>query len=693
MTITNPERDSSSSAPSNVEVMDTQLAQVGNFVQEDQDAPDPIQWMVRCFRGQIPKLLITGISLGAVLGLILVALVNPKYESEAIFRIAATKPFIMYQGNSMASRTFDAFVQAQLGMLSGPMLMEDSVEALKVIDPTSDMTPITFRRHLSVSESKSLITINATSNDPETAALLANTLLDTYLQAQRSQARNRGSYRLQELAKREEDLSLRLDQKNDEILALGGEYGVESAIAVHRDNLEVMETSSRRLEEVRRMITELEDYGSSSSTAITDDVLLKELVGDHALDLMLMERSNKLSELAVLELRYQPASKKVIESKAAIAILEKAMADRREQIKALKMSGEIPADAGSRQELIEELQEKLAKQKPQQRILEQEAKQMNAKILRLRSLEKESIMLRELLDETKRALEKVKLESRLDVPGSIELVSRAPLPLEAVQDRRKIFGILGFLTGIFAVIGLFVARNILLPTIRYTDDLECLDQNSPLIGQLKSLDDESISEAADMNMYRLRNSIQLSDIPPLNDKRRAKVIAVVSGSTDVRSSDIASQLASTFSTSTMETLLVETTTEDDTATNGSPGWRDYVAKDDLAVSRDSCGLNVMAIGNQIKGAEEQMSLTQVRGAVNSLSADYDVIVINVGPAAQNIAADFILTQCDIALVVTRPVSPTAGLRRTINHLKSLAPYRVRLVMSEMSAEDPKFSHL
>lgn len=670
------------------------FGQIRQFVREEPPEPDPVKWLIRGFRGEIKKLLLAGLILGMALGVLLFNLASPKYESHAVVRVAATQPFIMYEGNSMASRTFDAFVQAQVGMLAGPRLMEESAEALRATTSVDEISAIALSNQIRISESKSVIKIIATSDDPKQAQLFANTLLDSYLEAQRAQVRDRGSYRVHELKNREAELAERLRKKDDEILALGGEYGLDSAIVAHSNKLEVLQNSARDLEGIRRMIGELENTGSSSGRRIADDVLLKELVEDHALDLMLWEHGMKLSELAALELRYQPASKRIIEAKASIKVLEQAMADRREQIKTLKMNAEVPVDAKSREIRVGELREELAGVEPQHEQLEREARDLNVKIVRLRSMEKEASTLRDILDETKRALDKVQLESRLDVPGAVEVVARAPLPLEATKDHRKVFGLFGLVAGMGVIIGLFLLKLILKPTVRFTDDLECFDHEAPFVGQLQPFEAEGQGNAVDMNVYRLRNNIQLCDLPPVS-ARKARVITVSTHCESIQSNRIARELGASFTTSGLKTLVVEAcpaAISSEEARMSRSGWLHLVSKGEIAADKDGAGTSIMSNGGDREAAQAQVSLRQVRQAVGVIADQYDVVLIDVGAPSRNLAAEFIVSQSDVTVLATRPESSSASLRRALNQLKAVAPHRIRLVMSEMRMDDPKLVH-
>ncbi|MFT7213685.1 MAG: hypothetical protein ACI9XK_003944, partial [Granulosicoccus sp.] len=527
-TVTQENSSSQTAAPIGF-VGNPSLSNVSHFVDnvEALQPIDLINWLIRISRGNLTRIILTALAVGLVMAILLFFKVSPRYESQAVIRVATTQPYILYEGNSMASRTFDAFVQAQVGMLSGTILLETSVNTLKALDADFDLSPAQFQSHLRIKEDKSVIKIIAESNNALTAEQYANTILDSYLEAQRAQVRNRGSYRESELAQREVNLTRRLEAKLEEMLDLGGEYGIDSAILAHQSKIELLQNSTSLLEGLRWSIAELEAYGESSGSRIADDEALKELVDDDALDSMLFDQSLKKSELARLQLRYQPASRKVREAKIAISVLEDAMSARRNQIKTLKMSGEMPTDGASIQLKISETEEKITRFQPQHIRLEKEARELNVKIVRLKSLDKESSVLRELLDETKRTLDRVRLENRFDVPGVVEVVSRAQVPLEASKDNRFLFSLIGLIFGFGAVLSAYVARSIVQPVVRFSDDLSAM-RNAPVVaGFLKSMEDEQPQLASDLGVFRLRNNIQLSDVAPLYESRRARVIAVM----------------------------------------------------------------------------------------------------------------------------------------------------------------------
>jgi hypothetical protein len=671
------------------------LSNVSHFV-DNAEALQPIDfinWLIRISRGNLTRIILNALAVGLVMAILLFFKVSPRYESHAVIRVATTQPYILYEGNSMASRTFDAFVQAQVGMLSGTILLETSVNALKTLDADFDLSPAQFQSHLRIKEDKSVIRIIAESNSALTSEQYANTILDSYLEAQRAQVRNRGSYRERELAQREINLTQRLDAKLEEMLDLGGEYGIDSAILAHQSKIELLQNSTALLEGFRWSIAELEAYGESGGSRIADDEALKELVDDDALDSMLFDHSLKQSELARLQLRYQPASRKVREAKIAILVLEDAMSARRNQIKTLKMSGEMPTDGASIEIKISETEEKIARFQPQHKRLEEEARELNVKIVRLKSLDKESSVLRELLDETKRTLDRVRLENRFDVPGVVEVVSRAQFPLESSKDNRFLFSLAGLILGFGAVLSAYVARSIVQPVVRFSDDLSAMRNAPAVAGFLKSREDEQPQLASDLGVFRLRNNIQLSDIAPLYESRRARVIAVMGDTKLVQTDYIGMHLGEAFATSGMNTLFIQADLNAKNTDNNdtqNQGWREYLANAELTVESGRSGLWVMEVGQEQAMLDLQVSFAKVREAIAQLSNSYDVIILDLGAFSQSMASEFVLTQCDLSLLATRPGTSTGNLKRTLHEVAGLSPERVRMVMSEMLENDPKY---
>lgn len=662
--------------------------QATTYSQIAEHQPDIVGWVLRRFRGRTFTAITLAAALGTSLGALFFFSTPREFESHATIRISDAQPFIMYEGETLASSAFSTFVKAQVDMLSSPELISRAADKIRENAPDSEISAIALSRSIGVDESKNIITISASANDEISAPLYANTLVDTYFAAQQEQAREQQNFRMGELTSREADLIERLERKENEILVLGGEYGIEYVEASQASTLEMLQNSNRAIDDLIRNLNELRTYGSYTVTGIADDELLEALVEDHALDLMLFEHSKRLSELARLEIRYQPSNRRVVELRASVQILEEAMEARREQIKALKMSGEIPADAATRQERIEELEQTLSQLRPQNQTLQEAARDLQSQRTQLNTLQEEADMLKDLLQEAQIELERLTFESRVATPGLVDIISRAPIPLEPKKDSRKTMGLIGFILGFAAVVGAYLARFILLPEIRFADDLLRFDPEAPLIGRLDATSDPRMGGPA---VYRLRNNIQLAEIPAFDRNRRAKVLAVGACSTSTQSEPLAIQLAESFTAAGLRSLCIQTSSTPVQADQEYAGWHAFILDGVDSTSVTENGLHVMEGGLEDPFPDQRVSLDHVRKAVARLAEDFDVIVFDVGCYGEETANDFVVSQCDIALLTTRPSFTASPLREAVNHLKRLCPGRVRLVMTEPTAKKTAFA--
>jgi Mrp family chromosome partitioning ATPase len=551
-----------------------------------------------------------------------------------------------------------------------------------------------LQSRLNISQSKSLITLKTWQSDPAIAAIFTNTLLDTYLSMQREGTRSRVSYREQELSQREQRLLDKIKNKNAQALEIGGEYGVDSAVAAHSTTVEQLQTASKKLADYNRMITELQETGITSASLSYDKDTTRALVDDDALDEMIYDRMKLRTELIHMEDRYQPWQRNVVNSKSALAILEQSITDRRESIRALKAGADPLSSSESRSQRLQELAGKRDGAKEIYTGLRDEARILNRKIIELKFLEKESIVLRELLDETRRILDEIQLESRFDVPGVIEVVSRGQIATEPAKDTRNIFSVIAavFMVGLTLLI--YVGAAIIRPAVRFSDDLGSLALQAPLIGCLEPLgvDGESLP-SADISAHKIRNAIQLTNLEPLQAERRARIMSVVADSTDVQCDEVASRLGRSFSDSGLKTLLVNADIGLASVSNSddSHGWRELLKGDSHTVKELQPGFDYLNAGDPFCHRDENVSLNGVRAAISSLASEYDVIIFNIGVFGSTLSASLINTETDLSVLVTKPGSALASVRRAAYELNRSSQSRTRLVLSGIFPNDPFIS--
>jgi hypothetical protein len=120
-------------------------------------------------------------------------------------------------------------------------------------------------------------------------------------------------------------------------------------------------------------------------------------------------------------------------------VIEQALADRREQIRILGQTGALTdAPAGRRRQQHrgnpQPLRPHLEGQLAAARL---EARDLNRRRIELDRIEREIEESEDLLEETRRALEVIRLESGRALPGYTVLMSPPSEPLEPADDSRK----------------------------------------------------------------------------------------------------------------------------------------------------------------------------------------------------------------------------------------------------------------
>lgn len=674
-------------------VGDTTLLHVQDFIGEGRaGATNPFNWLLRTFRGKWRVLLQTCAAAAFILAAVAYNMVSPKYESEALIRIAATQPYILYQRDSMQSRHFDAFVMAQVSLLTGPTIMKNTVSNINRDNPTLSMSVPQLESIVAIEQSKSLITIKSKNSDPALAASITDALLDTYLSTHTEANRSKVNYREEELGQREQRLLEKLKTKSQEALKIGGEYGTDSAMSAHLIKIEELEVSAKLIADYNRRIDELDRLGVEGVTLAFDAETAKALVDDDALDEMIYDMTKLQRELVYLEARYQPSQSKVINAKAAIVVLEKAIKQRRESIKSINVDGDTSDTQVSFGKRMQDLQSKRDNYLGIHKRLEQEARILNRKIVELKFVEKESIVLREMLDETRRKLDEIRLESRIDVPGVVEVVSRAQTADSPVIDKRIIFAAIAAVFGAGLVAFVFIVMAVLRPRVRYSDDLLNVHALTPFLGCLDAQENlESDAFGPDFNMNKLRNLIQMSNLQPRSDTRRSKVIAVVGAVQGIECVELAQRVARSFSETGMKTLLVDADiSSEELQVSETSGWKELLARESYSVQLSKAGYSVIDRGARVNLRDENVSLGAVREAIAAVSEDYDVIIVNSGVFSVSLSASLIVSESDLTLLATNPNSATATVRKAGSELSQANGGRTRLVLTNADSSDPYF---
>ena len=164
-------------------------------------------------------------------------------------------------------------------------------------------------------------------------------------------------------------------------------------------------------------------------------------------------------------------------------------------------------------------------------------------------------------------------------------------------------------------------------------------------------------------------------------------------STDVQCDEVASRLGRSFSDSGLKTLLVNADIGLASVSNSddSHGWRELLKGDSHTVKELQPGFDYLNAGDPFCHRDENVSLNGVRAAISSLASEYDVIIFNIGVFGSTLSASLINTETDLSVLVTKPGSALASVRRAAYELNRSSQSRTRLVLSGIFPNDPFIS--
>ena len=200
-------------------------------------------------------------------------------------------------------------------------------------------------------------------------------------------------------------------------------------------------------------------------------------------------------------------------------MLDKAIEERRAQIATLGQTGALTQRDQTEKQSVDELQALLDKLQERKKI----ARGGSTRPQRSASsgsayLKEERSQARAHLDQTRGALEEVRVESRNSSPGVTEVVARGSVPDRPFEDKRKAMALVGLMGGLGFGFALVALWGLLRPTVRSEKDIAALGASVVSAGTFASADDP---------VHALRNMLHLALSRQESD--RGRILAVIGG--------------------------------------------------------------------------------------------------------------------------------------------------------------------
>ena len=504
----------------------------------------------------------------------------------------------------------------------------------------------------------------------------------------------RADYRERELATRETDLLGKLKTINTTVLDIGGEFGSASLAKAHIAKVSQLEALLARRAEVAATLEAMRAKTSLGAADMGDVEIKRATLLDRGLADLTFDKAKREAELVNLQRRYTEASPKIKQKRQEISVIDAAIVARREQIAVLGRTGALTdsesADADETTAEIEALLQKVSKQIETVRL---DAKALNGKRIELDFLQEEREETRRMLDETRRALDVIRLESRNALPGVVEVLSPAITPDVPMKDMRKMFGIAGTMGGGLGGMALFIILAASRKSIRFSDDLWRMTAQITLLRVLPSAKSRRQGEDPSHDFGHLCNAIQLLPVRDPGAVSGARIIAI--GATDnAETGPVARALSESFAEREIATLLIDADLGEEGLTQslglaGQAGWRELLGGSLPAPTPgDPNQVVMLGAGARADIADHTVSARAVRAVLNGPATDFGVIVINLGSLGERMSSSLIVAASDLVIGLTCPGDASGRVERHLRRADDLARNGAAIVFCDASKRDP-----
>lgn len=329
----------------------------------------------------------------------------------------------------------------------------------------------------------SLVMIEATTDSPRIAALMANRHAEAYINWVRTVRVKQQARGLQFLRDQSQELKLRVSDLEHEL----ADYAeANSIVALNKDeNITV-----QRMAQLSELLTQAtadrieiqKDYEEAKTALAHDTAAGYDDIGIHNMKSELAKLEGQYAELAA---KFKPGYPKMKQLRSQISGLQVAIREQRRQVLRGLRAKSLAAVEEEKQ-LSEELEQQKSK-----------AFELSKRQVHYNVLQRELASSRELLSNIERQIKETSLavESK---SSNVSVVDLAVIPTSASYPRKKLTLLLVLLGGIASGIGLAFLLNYLDNTLRTPEDLERVVR-LPCLGVVPAFELEAIGTATDLD--------------------------------------------------------------------------------------------------------------------------------------------------------------------------------------------------
>jgi uncharacterized protein involved in exopolysaccharide biosynthesis/Mrp family chromosome partitioning ATPase len=677
------------------------LGQIHEFIQGNEPAPmDPFGMVMRAMRGRIGRIAVLAFATAVLCALLAWVAIAPLYQSTAAVRILPREAKLLYaDADDTRLRLYDAFVTAEVHLMQSRPILEGAWQKMDLSGQQDFTMPGDvgdLGSLITVKNRKGLVTVAGRSGNPSLSAAAVNSIIDSY-ELYKDTARDRlTEVRRTELQVRADNLANTLQEMDERYLQIAGEHDLTSLSKAHVAKTAQLEVLEERIGEVENTIAQFQRTGSIGADDIRNAEIQRALLLDQALAEMTYDRASRLAALTTLRSRYQPTHSKIRTSELELATLEDAITERRDQITTLGNVGALTGGASqSSEQSLDELQSVREKLLTRRVFVSEEASELIEKLVKIRRISAEQVRVSDLLDEAKKALDEVIVESQAGLSRSIDVIARGKVPDGPIEDKRKPIALGAAMFSGLGVLGMIVLASIFYPRIRFSDDLGPETSNK-ILAVIPGHHEGS----ADLQLagFKVRNEIDMRSAPGGGHR----VIGVAGTTQAGRPDRMAISLAKAFAARDVKVLIIDAdpaaAVTAELEVRDEPGLCDIMAAaatlpeavkclrtDDGEVSVLASGVTR---GDGIRSPISTMTIGDYRALIDTAAMRHEVIILALGVLSAGKQSALGASVSDQFLLMASVGDKKREVKDAMTLLDRVIPDRYYLAMNQASPLDP-----
>jgi len=516
-----------------------------------------------------------------------------------------------------------------------------------------------FQKELSVEAEGLSTTISATftSRDPDKAALIANTLVDTYIADQLAAKRETGDRTTEWLLSRTHDLALQLQAQE----AAVQKYKADNNITETADGGSLADEQISAIS--NQLVAAKADLAQKQATNERVNVLIKagdtadvsQILASPLIVQLRTQQAQLIAQESELSTRYGPRHPKM----AAIQTQRRDL-DSKIAVEVNRLAGSIANDVAVARANVASLQASLAQ-------AERQAGVQNLVRVKLRALESNADSTRTMYEAFVQRLRETQDQDVIQ-NADARVISHAPVPASPSSPKRAlILGAslpAGLLLGLLAaLIGVRLEEN----RPRRVRPVEAF-RPAPRLPVMAAIDGLCDPRAPDAVLDWPASDFARA-VAGLRDQVRAgsKIVAVTGADGDPAKSSAASALARSAAAAGLKVVALDAEMRGETARRFGLGPVRFGLFEtlsgrvgaDKALCRDPrSGAHVLSVAQRPSNPAAAIASPQMAGLLAQLRRHFDLVVVDA-PQIQAPGSAALLGHCDLALVVARDGTPAA----------------------------------